>query len=206
MSTTMFQPANAIATKGELAKLTNGTKPAEGKPEQGKGAPGKPEAKKPEVKKPEQGKGAPGKPEAKKPDQSKKGATPAAKRPMGAEHKASLIAGRARAATVRRYLELLEGSKAKAKGGSAESIERRLAQIDQQLASAPPLKRLQLLQEQEEARRHLASLAGEAQLAQAEADFVAVAREYATQKRIGHKAWRSVGVPAAVLKRAGIAR
>ena len=206
MSTTMFQPANAIATKGELAKLTNGTKPAEGKPEQGKGAPGKPEAKKPEVKKPEQGKGAPGKPEAKKPDQSKKGATPAAKRPMGAEHKASLIAGRARAATVRRYLELLEGSKAKAKGGSAESIERRLAQIDQQLASAPPLKRLQLLQEQEDARRHLASLAGEAQLAQAEADFVAVAREYATQKRIGHKAWRSVGVPAAVLKRAGIAR
>ena len=202
----MFQPANAIATKGELAKLTNGTKPAEGKPEQGKGAPGKPEAKKPEVKKPEQGKGAPGKPEAKKPDQSKKGATPAAKRPMGAEHKASLIAGRARAATVRRYLELLEGSKAKAKGGSAESIERQLAQIDQQLASAPPLKRLQLLQEQEEARRHLASLAGEAQLAQAEADFVAVAREYATQKRIGHKAWRSVGVPAAVLKRAGIAR
>ena len=39
-----------------------------------------------------------------------------------------------------------------------------------------------------------------------EADFVAVAREYATQKRIGYKAWRSVGVPAAVLKRAGIAR
>ena len=111
MSTTMFQPANAIATKGELAKLTNGTKPAEGKPEQGKGAPGKPEAKKPEAKKPEQGKGAPGKPEAKKPEQSKKGATPATKRPMGAEHKASLIAGRARAATVRRYLELLEGSK-----------------------------------------------------------------------------------------------
>ena len=206
MSTTMFQPANAIATKGELTKLANGTKPTEGKPEQGKGAPGKPEAKKPEVKKPEQRKGAPGKPEAKKPDQGKKGAASPAKRPMGAEHKASLIAGRARAATVRRYLDLLEGSKAKGKGGSAESIERRLTQIDQQLASAPPLKRLQLLQEQDDARRHLASLAGEAQLGQAEADFVAVAREYARQKRIGYKAWRSVGVPAAVLKRAGITK
>ena len=186
MSTTMFQPANAIATKGELTKLANGTKPTEGKPEQRKGAPGKPEAK--------------------KPDQGKKGAASPAKRPMGAEHKASLIAGRARAATVRRYLDLLEGSKAKGKGGSAESIERRLTQIDQQLASAPPLKRLQLLQEQDDARRHLASLAGEAQLGQAEADFVAVAREYARQKRIGYKAWRSVGVPAAVLKRAGITK
>jgi hypothetical protein len=180
----MFQTENSVvAPKGDLAKPTGAAKPVDGKTERAKGAAVKPEAKKGGAEK----------------------RTPA-KRPMGAEHKASLIAGRARAATVRRYLELLEGSKTKARGGSAESIERRLTQIDQQLASAPPLKRLQLLQEQDDARRHLASLAGEAQLGQAEADFVAVAREYARQKRIGYKAWRSVGVPAAVLKRAGITK
>jgi hypothetical protein len=133
----MFQTENSVvAPKDDLAKPTGAAMPVNGKTEQTKGAAVKPEAKK----------AGAGKRTPAKPDQSKKGATPAAKRPMGAEHKASLIAGRARAATVRRYLELLEGSKAKAKGGSAESIERRLAQIDQQLASAPPLKRLQLLQ------------------------------------------------------------
>jgi hypothetical protein len=39
-----------------------------------------------------------------------------------------------------------------------------------------------------------------------EADFVKIANQFGEQRRIGYGSWRDAGVPAEVLKRAGIAR
>jgi hypothetical protein len=39
-----------------------------------------------------------------------------------------------------------------------------------------------------------------------EADFVSVAGQYGARKNITYTAWRAIGVPADVLKRAGIGR
>jgi hypothetical protein len=43
-------------------------------------------------------------------------------------------------------------------------------------------------------------------LAQLEKDFVKAAAPYSERKGISYSAWREVGVPAAVLDKAGIAR
>ena len=43
-------------------------------------------------------------------------------------------------------------------------------------------------------------------LSAAEADFIAVAQSYAQRKTISYAAWRAVGVPASVLKQAGVGR
>ena len=43
-------------------------------------------------------------------------------------------------------------------------------------------------------------------LAALEAEFVAVASTYSSRKGISYTAWRELGVPADVLKRAGVSR
>jgi len=126
---------------------------------------------------------------------------------MTDEHKASLAAGRTMGLAVRRYLELV-GTEERRRGRpvTPESIEKKLADIDKQLATASPLKRLQLLQDREDAKAKLATTASAENLKAAEQEFIAVAKEYADRKRIGYRAWRAAGVSADVLKRAGITR
>lgn len=128
-------------------------------------------------------------------------------RAMTDEHKASLAAGRTMGLAVRRYLELV-GTEERRRGRpvTPESIEKKLADIDKQLATASPLKRLQLLQDREDAKAKLATTASAEHLKAAEQEFIAVAKEYADRKRIGYRAWRAAGVSADVLKRAGITR
>ena len=49
-------------------------------------------------------------------------------------------------------------------------------------------------------------MAGAVDISGFEADFVAAARPYSERKRISYAAWRELGVPPAILKRAGISR
>lgn len=108
---------------------------------------------------------------------------------------------------MRRYLEALEAHRPKrGRKRTAESIERRLADIEQRLEGADPLTRLQLVQERMNLREELASKSDVADLTALEEDFVAAAREYGQRKGISYSAWREAGVDAAVLKRAGVRR
>lgn len=128
-------------------------------------------------------------------------------RAMTDEHKASLAAGRAMGLVVRRYLELV-GTDERRRGRpvTPESIEKQLASIEKQLATASPLKRLQLLQDREDAKNKLAARSDAETMKTVEREFIAVAKEYADRKRIGYQAWRAAGVSASVLKEAGITR
>jgi hypothetical protein len=81
-----------------------------------------------------------------------------------------------------------------------------MAQIDLELQSAEVIKKLALHQERINLDAELASLENSPDGAELELQFVAVAKAYGQRKGISYAAWRAVGVPAVVLKRAGITK
>lgn len=133
--------------------------------------------------------------------------TPRAKSPMSDEHKQALAVGREQGRAVRRYLEALEAHRPKrGRKRTPESIERRLSVIEERLAGADPLSRLQLVQERMDLQEELTTKSETVDLTGLESQFVAAARDYGERKGISYGAWREAGVDAAVLKRAGIRR
>lgn len=126
---------------------------------------------------------------------------------MSADHKEALAKGRIEGRTVRAYLEALESSKPKrGRKRTKESIQRRLERIELELGSADKLKELQLRQERLDLSSELDGMDTGIQLSDLEDEFVKVARDYASRKGISYVAFRDSGVPASVLKRAGISR
>ena len=128
-------------------------------------------------------------------------------RPMSDEHTAALAEGRAESRAVRVYLEALEQNRPRrGRRRTTDSIGKRLAAIDHELATASALTRLQLVQERMDLQRELETMGETVDLSAAEADFVKAAAGYARRKGISYAAWREAGVPADVLKKAGITR
>ncbi len=138
----------------------------------------------------------------------KAAAAPKAEKGMTAEHKEALALGRAEGRAVRAYLEALDSHKPKrGRKRTPESIGARLAKIDAEMPAADPLGRLNLAQEKIELQCELAAMSdGGADISELEAEFIRVAAEYAARKGISYAAFRLSGVPAAVLKQAGISR
>jgi hypothetical protein len=126
---------------------------------------------------------------------------------MSDEHKAALAEGRNQGRAVRRYLEALDRHRPKrGRKRTRDSIQRRLGRIEEELAAADPLKRLQLIQERLDLTTELEGFDTQVDLTGLEEDFVKAAAEYSTRKGISYAAWRELGVEPAVLKRAGIKR
>ena len=126
---------------------------------------------------------------------------------MSDEHKQALAQGRMESKVVRDYLEALRSAKPKrGRKRSPESIQKRLAKIVTELASADPLTELLLLQERRDLQDEAESLGSGDDLASAEEAFVKVAKTYSERRHISYATWREVGVEAAVLKRAGVPR
>ncbi|MBL6630801.1 MAG: hypothetical protein ISP33_08845, partial [Ilumatobacteraceae bacterium] len=123
------------------------------------------------------------------------------------EHKQALAQGRMESKIVRDYLEALRSAKPKrGRKRSPESIQKRLAKIETELASADPLSELLLLQERRDLQDEAESLGSGDDLASVEEAFVKVAKTYSERRHISYATWREVGVEAAVLKRAGVPR
>lgn len=126
---------------------------------------------------------------------------------MSDDHKAALAEGRKQGKAVRGYLEALDAQRPKrGRPRTAETVEARLDAIDAALAEAVPTRRLELVQERLNLTTELEGLRNASGMDDLEASFVASAAAYGDRKGISYQAWREVGVPAAVLKRAGIAR
>ena len=126
---------------------------------------------------------------------------------MTTEHKAALAAGRAQGLAVRRYLEALERSRPRrGRRPSAESIERQMKEIESRLKDADPLKRLHLIQQRKLLESRLQSGDATEDITSLEAGFVEAASEYGSRKGIDYSTWREAGVPADVLRRAGVHR
>ena len=131
----------------------------------------------------------------------------AKKSQMTEDHKQALAIGRAEGRMVRAYLEALESSKPKrGRKRTKDSITRRLERLDDELEMADPLRRLQLTQERLDLQEELEQMDNGVDLAHLESEFARVAKGYAKRKGITYAAFRQIGVPAAVLKKAGISR
>ena len=110
---------------------------------------------------------------------------------MSDAHKEALAEGREQGRAVRRYLEALEANKPRrGRKRTPEGIQRRLAAIEERMASADALYRLHLAQESMDL----------------EAAFIKAAGPYSRRKGIGYDAWRAANVEPRVLKAAGIGR
>ena len=126
---------------------------------------------------------------------------------MSDEHKAALAEGRNQGRSVRRYLEALDLHRPKrGRKRTRESIKKGLDRIEAELASADPLKRLQLIQERLDLTSELEAFDTKVDLTGLEEEFVKAAAAYSSRKGISYAAWRELGVEPAVLKRAGISR
>ncbi len=126
---------------------------------------------------------------------------------MSNEHKAALAKGREEGLAVRRYLEALESSRPRrGRRRTPASIEKKLAAIEAELAGADPLTRLHLLQEKKDLQEELERAGDPADISGLEKRFVKVARSYGERKGISYGTWRTAGVSAAVLQRAGVPR
>ena len=131
----------------------------------------------------------------------------AKKSAMSDDHKEALAIGRAEGRAVRAYLEALESNKPKrGRKRTKESISTRLEKIDVELEDADALRRLQLVQERLDLTEELAGMDTGIDIGELEAEFTRVAKGYASRKGISYAAFRQAGVPAAVLKKAGISR
>src|SRR3954452_10900187 len=127
--------------------------------------------------------------------------------PMSDSHKAALAEGREQGRAVRRYLEALEAHKPRrGRKRTPESMEKRLAAIEEKLPDADPLTRLQLVQERMDLQRQLEAADSTVDLQGLEDEFVKAAPDYSRRKGITYAAWREAGVDPAVLRRAGIRR
>lgn len=108
---------------------------------------------------------------------------------------------------VREYLEALRASRpSPGRKRTPDTITRRLADIEAAMATADAVQELLLVQERLDLRRELEQMSKQVDLDARERAFVAVAKGYSERTGTSYRAWRAVGVPAAVLKAAGVDR
>jgi hypothetical protein len=123
-------------------------------------------------------------------------------------HKHAMAAGRKEGQAVKAYLDALEEHRPRrGRRRTPDSIQKRLVAIDAELGGASSLKRLQLLQERRDLQAELDGMGTAApDISDLVDGFVNVAKPYSERKGISYATWRELGVPADILKRAGITR
>lgn len=126
---------------------------------------------------------------------------------LTAEHVEALVEGRRETAAIRRYLESLQATPSRRRR-SPEQLTERMNEINTWLVDEPlkPIDRLHLIQERNDLAAELDEIEAEAELDLADLleGFLQYAANYSARKGISHKAWREVGVPVEVLRKAGI--
>ena len=128
-------------------------------------------------------------------------------RKMSAEHKAALAKGREQGRAVREYLAALNEKKKPGRRLDADTLSQRITGTQEQIDAEPdPARRVDLIQKRLDYEEKLANVGESVDLDMLQKDFVKVAQEYSERKGITYSAWREAGVPAAVLKDAGIPR
>lgn len=124
---------------------------------------------------------------------------------MTDDHKAALARGRTEAAAIKRYLQALDSrrpGRPVTLAGLQEKLDLLIAKIaDEEDA----LKKVDLVQMRLDTEQRIADFE-EVDFETLEAEFVRYARVYSERKGISYSAWREIGVPASVLRQAGIPR
>jgi hypothetical protein len=133
---------------------------------------------------------------------------PAARR-LSASHKRALAEGRTMSATVDRYLSAVNTPKRRGRKVSKASLQRRLTDARAKAKHATGVEKVLAAQEVRDLQSRIAAVdaaGGGSDLKTLETAFVKIARQFGENRGIAYGAWRDAGVPAPVLKRAGIPR
>ncbi|MDP8928055.1 MAG: hypothetical protein M3O70_05605 [Actinomycetota bacterium] len=126
---------------------------------------------------------------------------------MSPEHKEALARGRQEAKVVRNYLEALQTDGQRGRPIDRQSLQARIERLQSQInEETNSARRVELIQRRLDAERRLAGLEESTDRESLERDFIEVAEAYSDRRGITYTAWREVGVPAGVLKEAGITR
>jgi len=130
------------------------------------------------------------------------------KRVMTEAHKKAIADSRNQARTVEMYLLVLNDNSTGNKGRrlSQSDMKKELAIIDSKIRSRKisPLEMLKLTQKAMDLRASIAASESNNVVKELEKAFVKVGAAYSARHGIKAQAWRQVGVPASVLKAAGI--
>ena len=141
--------------------------------------------------------------------QSVKGPAKArAQRTMSAAHKKALAEGRSMSLTVDRYLAVVNTPKRRGRKVSKATLEQRLASARTRAKAAIGIDKVLAAQDIRDLQAKIAQFESTtgADLKSLEAAFVKIAKKFGENRGIGYAAWRDAGVPAQVLRRAGVAR
>jgi hypothetical protein len=123
---------------------------------------------------------------------------------MSQEHKDALARGRLEARSIKAYLKALEGRKP-GRPVTRESLDKRMERVNSKIESeTDPLRRLDLMQSRADIETALQSAGEGANLEELAAGFVEHAKSYSERKGISYSTWRQFGVPAEMLRKAGI--
>jgi hypothetical protein len=139
---------------------------------------------------------------------AKKATKRSAQRTLSAAHKRALAEGRTMSATVDRYLSAVNTPKQRGRKVSKATLTQRLASARERAKSTSGVEKVLAAQEVRDLQNKLANLnaASGTDVKSLEADFVRIAKKFGENRGIGYGAWRDAGVPAVVLKKAGVAR
>lgn len=125
---------------------------------------------------------------------------------MSEEHKAALAKGRRESRAIKQYLEGLKGRRP-GRPVTPATLTKRIGDLKTKIAQEKdPLKSVELRQARIEAEQSLAKAEDSPDIADLEKLFVKNAKSFSNRKGISYAAWREAGVPAALLKEAGISR
>lgn len=112
---------------------------------------------------------------------------------------------RTETAAIKSYLTLLEATRSPSGRRTPEFLAGLVEELPVRInEETDPLKRVLLTQQLLDAERDLAAREDHANLEAAQAEFVKYVRSYSERKGVSRAAWRSAGVPAAVLREAGV--
>ena len=127
---------------------------------------------------------------------------------MSDAHKEALAEGRAQSRAVRDYLAALESNRPKrGRKRTPETVRRQLEETRAQLDAAGGAAKLELIQRRRDLEVELTTMqAGGQDISGLESAFVKHGKAFAERKGISYAAFREFGVPADVLKKAGIGR
>lgn len=124
--------------------------------------------------------------------------------PMSQEHKDALAEGRRQSRAIKAYLSAIKAKKP-GRPVTRETIEARLQRVASQLAASDdPLESLELVQLRLDLEAQVSAIGDSENMAELEKGFTEYASGYSDRKGISYTAWREIGVPAAVLRKAGI--
>jgi hypothetical protein len=139
---------------------------------------------------------------------TKKATTAPAQRKLSAAHKRALAEGRTMSAVVDRYLSAVNTPKRRGRKVSKTAMAQRLTDARAKAKSSTGVDKVLAAQDVRDLETRIANIetATGGDIKNLESAFVKIAKRFGENRGIGYGAWRDAGVPAVVLKKAGVAR